>query len=493
MEKIDIVTNVIKTLFINICIFYISFKITNYKPNNWSKIALLSIVALLISIEYVLLSSYINAAICLIILYILYSIIFAYITGNKLTNSIIVTALSVSIGYISYIISVMCAGVIIYLTKISNSYSDKFNFLFIVSIEVLMLFLLFKNKRFKNGFNFTKKDSKSIDIISYSLLFFMIIITLFNLIDIYINDTANAMLFTSIIIVAVSLIIWLRVQITKQYKRNMRDRTIEIQKLEIDEQLNIINEIKEENFRLAKVIHKYNNRLCALELGLKNLLNENIKKEFAKELSCILEDTEYISSGFSDETTINNKKLPLTNINGIDNMFKYMQSEANKNNINYSLTINNSINDLIDKIINKDKLETLIGDHLKDAIIAVNKGNTTNKSIQIVLGIIEGCYELSIYDTGVEFNIDALLRLGLEPITTNKEIGGSGIGFMTTFETLKECNASLIIEEYNPKDTNYTKAVIIRFDGKNEYKICSYRANKIRENNKNNRIIIKDL
>ena len=66
--------------------------------------------------------------------------------------------------------------------------------------------------------------------------------------------------------------------------------------------------------------------------------------------------------------------------------------------------------------------------------------------------------------------------------------GGTGIGFMTTFETLKECKASLIIEEYNKQE--YTKAVIIKFDDKNEYRIHSYRVEEIKNKTQNNRIII---
>lgn len=62
---------------------------------------------------------------------------------------------------------------------------------------------------------------------------------------------------------------------------------------------------------------------------------------------------------------------------------------------------------------------------------------------------------------------------------------------MTTFETMKECKASLIIEEYDSATTNYTKSVTIRFDGKNEYRIRSYRANEIKSQNKDNRIIIE--
>lgn len=78
---------------------------------------------------------------------------------------------------------------------------------------------------------------------------------------------------------------------------------------------------------------------------------------------------------------------------------------------------------------------------------------------------------------------------GLKRITTHKSTGGSGIGFMTTFETLKQCKASLIIEEYS--DLEYTKAVIIKFDNKNEYRIHSYRAEEIKNKIKDNRIIIE--
>ena len=153
---------------------------------------------------------------------------------------------------------------------------------------------------------------------------------------------------------------------------------------------------------------------------------------------------------------------------------------------------NNNIKYLIDNIIPKEKFEILIGDHLKDAIIAINASNNSYKSILVTLGLVENCYELTIYDTGIEFEIDTLLKLGKEQVTTHKETGGSGIGFMTTFETLKNCEASLIIEEYKPETTNYTKAVIIRFDNKNEYKIISYRAEEIKKL-KNGKIIIQNI
>ena len=70
---------------------------------------------------------------------------------------------------------------------------------------------------------------------------------------------------------------------------------------------------------------------------------------------------------------------------------------------------------------------------------------------------------------------------------------GTGIGFMTTFETMKETKASLIIDEMREmSNTDYTKSVTIRFDGKNEYRIKSYRSDEIKKKMKDNRIIIEN-
>lgn len=492
MEKTDILIDFIKMLFINICLTYISFRIIDYKLETLSKKIIISITTITISIIYSILVTYINPINFLIFLYLCFSIIIGKVMNIDFKKSIIITAVAISFTYVLYIISIIIGGIILYLLKISQNYSNKNNFIVIAAIEILLINLLFRNKRFKHGIYFLKNDNKYINIFSYITIVSIIIVYVYNLLHIYVNVTVNTILFVIIVFIGISLIIWTQNQITKQYKRNMRDRTIEIQTKEIVEQSKIIKEIKEENLKLAETIHKYNNRLSALELGIANALKTNNKTEFANELGLMLEETKELSKNFAEETTINKTNLPKTNIIGLDNMFKYFQNEANKNNIDFNVIINENIEDLL-KIIDKPKLETLIGDHLKDAIIAVNKSKNPYKSILVILGISNKCYEISICDSGIEFEIDTLLKLGKERVTTHKEEGGSGIGFITTFKTLKETKASLEIEEYNPKTTNYTKSIIIRFDGKNEYRIYSYRAEEIKKKNNEKRIIIEEL
>ena len=67
-----------------------------------------------------------------------------------------------------------------------------------------------------------------------------------------------------------------------------------------------------------------------------------------------------------------------------------------------------------------------------------------------------------------------------KPSTTHADEGGTGMGFMNTFDTLKKYKASMEIREIGkPSKDNYTKIIIIKFDQKNEFKISSYRQQEI--------------
>ena len=169
-----------------------------------------------------------------------------------------------------------------------------------------------------------------------------------------------------------------------------------------------------------------------------------------------------------------------------------MQSKCIKNNIDFELKINGNIHHMINNIVSKEDLEILIADLIKNAIIAISYSDNINKSILVRLGIIDGIYSLYVYDTGIEYKIETLLNLGIKPSTTHADNGGTGMGFMNTFDTLNKYKASLIIKEYGKESKdNYTKAIIIKFDKNNDYKINSYRAEKIKEKEPKNIIVEK--
>lgn len=288
------------------------------------------------------------------------------------------------------------------------------------------------------------------------------------------------------------MIVLIQKTLTLYYKQKLLAQNIEEYKAEIASKDAKIKSLSEEKYKISKLNHEFYNRQKALIHKVEEIINMNTETAEELDLSKQINDLtkEYTDKAKEIKTL---DKLPSTGITEIDDMFKYMQSECKSKNIQFNLQINGNIYHMINNKIAQNKLVTMIGDHLRDAIIAIEFSENSFKSILAILGENNGLYEFCVFDTGIEFKIDTLLKLGLEPATTHKDSGGTGIGFMTTFETMSKTKASLIINEmHEMNNTDYTKSITIRFDGKNEYRIKSYRSDEIKKRLKDNRIIIEN-
>lgn len=360
-------------------------------------------------------------------------------------------------------------------------------------IQFLLIYLFFKIKRFKYGFSFLqgKETMNKENTSKIGILVSSIIIAISLVLSTY-SRTTSKILIAILILGGILMIYWIKKSITKYYKEKMKERTVEIQQEQIKQQDEKIKNLQTELADVLQINHKYSHRISAMEkavtkLGTKLQANE----EFAEEYGDILSSIKKLSKEYKEEvaSVIKETKLPKTNIFSIDNLLEYMKQESEKDKIDFELNLDFDVSESLETKIPQSKLETMIADHIRDAIIAINCSDNKKRKIKVVLDKEDNNYQIKFYDTGIEFEIETLSNLGLKRITTHKSAGGSGIGFMTTFETLKQCKASLIIEEYS--DLEYTKAVIIKFDNKNEYRIHSYRAEEIKNKIKDNRIIIE--
>jgi len=502
MEIIDIINRIIKDWFIYFYTYQVFIKIINYKHNDYRKMAGIFVVSLIEAIIGSVFVEFFGKIIVIISTYVVHGLITAKVTEKRLKYSIIVTFISLIIAYLSYILSIIISSLILKIL-IPTIQINNIAILFLaIVIEFLILNKVFKIKRFRNGIPFLKDAEKVNNIGIIGCAFIGIAVMIFSLANISRENQFRINLILGIIIEAICFTIWIRRKITKHYKQIVKKDAIQELEDEIAKRDAKISEILEENKRIATINHKYSSRITALEkVSTKLLANpeiiEKFKTEFGEDFAELQKQINKISEEFSNEmeNKVNHKSnLIKTGIFGIDNLLEHMCDEAEKQNIKFDLKVNGSINYMVEKVINQSKLETLLGDHIKDAIIAIQHSNNTNKRILTIIGIIDNTYEVCIYDTGIEFEIETLLKLGKEQITTHKDTGGSGIGFMTTFENLKATKASLIIEENHPENsTDYTKAVRIRFDGKHEYKIKSYRAEEIKKEQKDNRVIIEKI
>ena len=476
----DIIIYYIKIFFMNIFMNYSYCKMLNIKNIKIHKKIVFICINFILTGVCTYIKFFISSFWSMIILCMINSIVISILYNNKIGISFITTFIAYAIEVVCFEISVI-GGYLLY--KIFGMNNKFLNLIIMLITQFLLLYRLLKIKRFKNGFDFLckKLNNEIADILIVNISIEIILV--YCLAANIINDEMTKKLLIIFSVLGCVMFIMIQKTLTMYYKQKLLEDTLEGYKNEIEEKDKEIAELKNEKYKISKITHEFFNRQKALELAVTS------KKQNIELKNRIKNLTEEYSTELTNMKISN--KLPLTNIPEIDDMFYYMQKECMNNNIKFQLKIEGDIFYLIKNSIPKNRLETLIGDHIRDAINAVRKNNSDDKKILVILGIKNNCYEFCVYDTGIEFEIDTLLKLGLERVTTNAENGGNGIGFITTFETMKQTGASLIIQEFNNKQFEYTKAVKIRFDNKNEYKIYSYRNDKIIDNS--NRIIIEKL
>lgn len=488
--KIEIVIDtVIKMFIINLFVFILFFKISNQKC-NYLKIFVGSVM---LSVIYVIEKNYINDDIFVLIIstYLMQNVFLWIILSNK--NCIIVgNFISNTVVYILYSLSLIIEIAIKMIFSIEFDIRNQtIDLILALAIEAIFLKCIMNLKRIKNGLSFLKDQVEN----EYFALMFMEISA--NIIFTYCifvnsNDEFSWNILAMFFVLSIIMVIMIQRTLALYYKQKLLAKNIEDYKSEIALKDAQIKSLSDEKYKISKLNHEFYNRQRALIHKVEEITSMNTEIADELDLSKQINDLtkEYTDKAQEIKTL---DKLPTTGIVEIDDMFKYMQSECDSKKIQFNLKINGNIYHMINNKIPQSRLVTLIGDHLRDAIIAIDFSNNTFKSILAVLGENKGVYEFCVFDTGIEFKIDTLLNLGLKPATTHKDSGGTGIGFMTTFETMKETKASLIIDEMREmSNTDYTKSVTIRFDGKNEYRIKSYRSDEIKKKMKDNRIIIEN-
>ena len=479
LPEIEFITCLLKMTLINLLTYFFCIKITNQKNIKTKKFKVLG---------YLILNSCITAVICyssnyingIMIMLLGLSVLFIKLTKCNITYSILSNIVAMSITYIIYFISILISFIPSLLFKIQ---SNIVNLMIIIIICIIETYIFNKIKKFKYGFSFLKKDFSDgyLDILimnlSVILLFCFLIFPNFEIIK-----TGN--FFYAFIIFSIIMFITIQKSLQLYYKQKLQQKELEETKEELAKAKQEIKELEQENLNFSKKSHSIAHKQKALEYKLNQLLLNN---EIAEKID-IKDKLKEISKQIQNEdTTI---ELTKTNIEEIDDMLKYIQSECKKNKINFELQINGNIHHMVNKLIPKENVEILLADHIKNAIIAINHSENINRSILVKLGLIDGIYSIYIYDTGIEFEIKTLQNLGQVPSTTHADNGGTGMGFMNTFDTLNKYKASITINEYGkPSKDNYTKYIAIKFDNKNEYKITSYRSEEIEKQIKENRKI----
>ena len=483
--NLNLIIYVTKIIFLSLCTYYTNIKILNLKFNEIptkNKIILIFstiFIAIVAKLVNDITKTNINSIIYIILIV---SGVFSIMTKSRYGYSILISSISISINQIIFFSASMITFIIYKIFGITN---ENINFIIIIFLHLVILLRLLKLKRIRRGLNFLKnsKDSLYLDII---ILFISVILIFIILLLTNCNHSNIREIIISFFIVSVILFITIQKSLQLYYKQKMLVKDLEETKAELEEKNNKIKELEKEIIKSGKRSHSISHRQKILEHKLEEL---SMKSEISE--MDIKSRIEKIGKDIRKEPVI---VLAKTGIVEIDDVLNYMKSECLKKKIDFQLQLSGNIYKMINNYVSKDELEILLADHIKNAIIAIEYSENINKSILVRLGRLDGTYGLYVYDSGIEFEIETFLKLGKKPATTHKDSGGTGMGFMNTFDTLRKHNASFIIEEYGkPVTDNFTKVLKFKFDNKNEFKICTYRKEEIEKQDKEKILKVENL
>lgn len=469
----EYIVDVLKVFFLAIYTYnfsLITIKDERKEEKQWVKLIKCSFV-MIVSILIIIIKSNYNYIFAIMTLIICISIILSLQTKSKIQNVFLIVILSLSINYILFILAIMIEY--IFINIINSNYKN--NYIDIMIIEIIY-YIIIKNvmkiKRIKRGMSFFKTDLFNDYFVTLILNISVIII--FSIFLFRGTDrTENNIFGIGLTVVAVILFLTIKKSFELYYKQKLLIKDLDETKEELAKTKEELAKAEKENLEASKRSHSLVHRQKALEFQISELT----KNKNSKDINKIKQDVENLSKELYGKEVMT--QLSKTNIELIDNMFRYMQFECYKNEIRFDLQICGNIYKMINNVINKETLEILLADHIKNAIIAVKHSENSNKSILVKLGKIGDYYGVCIYDSGIEFKEETLKTLGKKPSSTHLDEGGSGMGFLNTFDTLNKYKASLIIDEIGmPCEENYTKVIMIKFDGKNEFKVNSYRQQK---------------
>ncbi|MCL2084235.1 MAG: hypothetical protein FWH06_03130 [Oscillospiraceae bacterium] len=329
--------------------------------------------------------------------------------------------------------------------------------------------MLFRIKRLRKGILFLqKKGSGAVGLIIGGII--LVTVTFMN--NSVVSDETATVIVIGAILCAAGLILWWRSGLTKLYREKVRERSLRDYEKLIEEKDGQILRLQESNDFMAKLIHRDSKLLPAMYEVVKTFLENG---DISNGMGILLRLEEQMSERTGAITRVQheNKILPSTEDSFVDGVMKRMMLKAAEEDIQFDITITGDISGLTETVIPSVKFQTLCADLIENAIIAASYSDY--RRIHIMLGMSEGLYELDIQDTGIPFEIATLMDLGVKKASTHLDDGGSGIGYMTVFEILREFRASLIITEYEPTRYGFTKSVKVRFDGMREYTVRTYR------------------
>lgn len=471
--------------------YYVYMKVSVIPPDKrYRKIWVIASVSLFISVSCTVLHQF-NLTASSVLSYLFPSLFFILFEKEKRRMKSLVAFIASSfVRIVSFFVSIIVSTLtVLFIPSATPKEKSVIGYLILLVTYTLLyiaVFLLMKIKRFRNGFQFFQNENNlGIGLLILGLVFILFGFSFTNKVQDY---SIGIIVLIGVLIAAFGLYLWIRRSITAHYRERLQMRSEEHYRKLLKEKEDEIEKLNQSNAFLAKIVHRDNHLMDALGSAVDAYFESDVR-QFKDELLLEIQTLAKERRELIEKAQHDSKLLPSTGNILIDSAVSDLYIRATARGIDFDLTVSETVNEIIGKYISQTDLQTLICDHIKDAVIAVEASENGNGKILVELSVKNDDYSITIYDNGADFEMETLAKLGKERVTTHADSGGSGIGFMTTFETLRKAHASLIITEFESK-TPFSKSVAFVFNGENRFIIQSYRRELLKSSINRDDIII---
>lgn len=466
--------SITKTYAIFVCSFYVYIKLLRITLNK-KQLVLFLVFSILFAPCIYLLRKH-AGPFNIFIIVVISSVFVKLIFKTRLSLAFNTSAISFGITFLAFSVGAFLVSFVRVFIFHNKSEIITLPDIIIVSlIEFFLIYALFKTKRLKNGVPSLKEKGIS-DIGIYLSISLMLAASSINMGQQF--ELVYIIPFFLALICGVSIIFWWRSHLKRKYIEDVKARELEALQKTIGEKDEEIERLRQHNEELAKIIHKDNKLIPAMELAVREQLmsaeNDRHEKLVLKgqELLERLETVSRERAGIIKSYESMSKKLPSTDVLSVDSLMAYMLQKAGAEKIELDLSLSGSIKYLVGNIIAESDLNTLLADLVDNAIIASKQSE--KKNILVSVGICDDSYRIDVFDSGEPFTAETILNLGLKRTTTHQNDGGSGIGLMTVFQILRKFGASFEIDD-SISNSLYAKRVSVCFDTQGQFRLKTNR------------------
>lgn len=464
---------VIKYFFIALCGFYLYGKLLNLALPR-GKIPLALLMALLVAAAEYYIRLYFPPA-GMLLFVVLLGFCMWLLHRTPLNYTIVTAVLASGLSYFAFMISVLAFSLVGLVWIALNHGTEPgllASFLVTGTMQCLLAAIPFRFSRLKKGMPFLQQYGTSD--LGVIISIFLLSVTLF--FNLHSKDYLYIVIPIFVIILCgLGLVFWWRRRLTAQYQEQLKAEEREKLAQKVAEQQTQIEALTRHNEELARIIHKDNKLIPAMELAVRELLESVPSPDHQEKANRLLEQLTRLSNsrtGALQGYESVHKSLPKTGILSTDGVMRYLLERAKDSGADFECSITGSVKFLTDQVIGEADLNTLLADLGENALIAM--GQQEAKHLLLRISILDSHYQIDFLDSGAPFSPEVLYNLGLEKTTTHADTGGSGIGLMNTWALLQKYNGSFELDETIPGSI-YTKCVSLCFDEKKQYRIKTSR------------------